>query len=202
MGRAKDNKKGMNIKLGKAVQFSIGGNQDGEDKMSTGSSTRNVISFDANKLKEHILPRKRNSNLMSSASENSYDESPGIQLPAISIGGNGNGRPAITIGGGGDDNDDNSGGYGARPQITIGSGGGDSSYSSSDSGNNNYNNNNGGDGSQSGWDDHWDHRKPRIRMKMPDFPQTYIEKNLKLPPIKLKLNSSPRVKITTGKFEL
>lgn len=35
---------------------------------------------------------------------------------------------------------------------------------------------------------------------MPDFPQTYIEKNLKLPPIKLKINASPRVKITTGKL--
>lgn len=30
------------------------------------------------------------------------------------------------------------------------------------------------------------------------MPQTYIEKNMKLPPIKLKLHASPRVKITTG----
>ena len=196
MSRARDKKKGMNIKLGKGVQFSIGGNnEDGEEGMRAGGSNnvRNVISFDPSKLKERILPRK-SSNLMSSASENNYDESPGIQMPAITIGGSGNGRPAITIGGGGND-DEQGGNYAAaRPQITIG--GGDSGYSENNGGGG------GGGGGQSGgdhWNDHWnDHKRPRIYMKMPDMPQTYIEKNMKLPPIKLKLHASPRVKITTG----
>jgi len=40
--------------------------------------------------------------------------------------------------------------------------------------------------------------KPIFRLTLPEFSKTYIEKNLKLPPIKVKLNSSPRVKITTG----
>lgn len=202
MARSKDKKKGMNIKLGKAVQFSIGGNQDNQDTMKTGGSNniKNTISLDTNRLKERMLSnRKSNSNLMSSASENNYDESPGIQMPAITIGGSGNGRPAITIGGGGDD-EDGGNNYGARPQITIG--GGDAAYPPPDNNNggNNYNNNNGGQQSNDHWgEDHWnDHRKPRIHMKMPDMPQTYIEKNLKLPPIKLKINASPRVKITTG----
>lgn len=164
MARARDKKKGMNIKLGKAVQFSIGGNnEDNEERMRAGgSNVRNVISFDPSKLKERILPRKSNSNLMSSASENNYDESPGIQMPAITIGGSGNGRPAITIGGNSDNDEEQGGNYGAaRPQITIG--GGDSSYSDS----NNNNNVGGGGGGQSGdhWNDHWnDHKKPRIYM--------------------------------------
>ena len=132
---------------------------------------------------------------MSSASENSYDESPGIQLPAISIGGNGNDKPAITIGG--NDNDED-GAY-ARPQITIGRDPDNSGYQSNNN-DNNYNNAEPSGDSGSGWGDHWDHRRPRIRMKMPDWPQTYIEKNFKLPPIKLKINANPRVKITTGKF--
>ena len=162
MTRARDKKKGMNIKLGKAVQFSIGGNnQDNEERMRAGGSNnvRNVISFDPSKLKERILPRKSNSNLMSSASENNYDESPGIQMPAITIGGSGNGRPAITIGGNSDNDEESGGNYAAaRPQITIG--GGDSGYAEN-------NNNGGGGGGQSGdhWNDHWnDHKRPRIYM--------------------------------------
>lgn len=159
MTRARDKKKGMNIKLGKAVQFSIGGNnQDNEDRMRAGgSNVRNVISFDPARLKERILPRK-SSNLMSSASENNYDESPGIQMPAITIGGSGNGRPAITIGGNSDNDDESGGGNyaAARPQITIGGG---------DSGNAE---NNGGGGGQAGgdhWNDHWnDHKRPRVYM--------------------------------------
>lgn len=195
MARSKDKKQRMNIKLGKAVQFSIGGNQDGEDKMKTGDSSRNVISLDTNRLKERLLPRKSGGSLMSSASENSYDESPGIQMPAITIGGSGNGRPAITIGGGGENEEEGPSGYGARPAITIG--GGDPGEQEGT----NYNNAASGSQGSDHWGDHWnDHKRPRIRMKMPDFPQTYIEKNLKMPPIKLKLNSSPRVKITTGKF--
>uniref|UniRef100_T1KZY0 DUF4766 domain-containing protein n=1 Tax=Tetranychus urticae TaxID=32264 RepID=T1KZY0_TETUR len=40
--------------------------------------------------------------------------------------------------------------------------------------------------------------RPRIKLKLPHFPKTYIESNLKLPPLKVKLHASPRVKITTG----
>lgn len=87
MTRSKDKKKAMNIRLGKALQFSIGGNQDAadEDKIKGSSSNRNMINFGGPK---NFLNRKsnQNSNLMPSASENNYDESPGISLPAISIG--------------------------------------------------------------------------------------------------------------------
>lgn len=40
--------------------------------------------------------------------------------------------------------------------------------------------------------------RPKLKIKFPHLAKTYIESNLKLPPVKLKLRVAPRVKVTTG----
>ena len=203
--RKKNRKSGARINVGQGLALSLG-----RDQTKTDSASRN------------------RGQLQSEASEQSYangeghqsgnDESPGIRLPAISIGGSGgSGRPAITIGGGGDEEG------GPRPMITFGGGGEDDDdprkpkdYAGAagqgvpDTRAPDYNS---GTAGAPGSNDPpppppppgyphrhhgHHHKKAKIRLRLSDFPHTYIEKNLKLPPIKLKINAAPRVKITTG----
>lgn len=102
----------------------------------------------------------------------------GIRLPSISFGNGG-----LTIGGGGGSgSDDNEHSEGEGKQTA------ESSYSNSNYGGKSY--------TQKPY--YYSPPRPRLKLKLPHFPKTYIESNLKLPPIKLKLHAAPRVKITTG----
>ena len=69
---------------------------------------------------------------------------------------------------------------------------GSNSYGSNSYGNN-YNYNNVNKNIYKYYDD-----KPIMSIQMPAKGKTLIEANLKIPPIKMKINSSPRVKITAG----